>query len=138
VDFGFAGFPGVAVFPAPADLAADGDGVPRRPWRLALTAGVEDDPAAAAGTVIVGCGEAPEPAWKPVRDAAEPWPGETSTNAATTTPARASGPNPNSSTLASLPRLLRQAGRRPAGREDPGILPGSREPTPRLGVAGAA
>jgi hypothetical protein len=110
------------------------DGVARWPWRLALGAGVEDELATAVGTVTAGCGaEAPGPAWKPVRDAADPLLGEMSTKAATMTPARTSGPNPNTRTLASLPRPPFQAG--PEGLEN---LPVSRGLTPRLGVAGAA
>jgi hypothetical protein len=111
-----------------------GDGVARRAWCLALGAGVEDELAEAGGMLTVGWGaEAPGPAWKPVRDAADPWPGETSTKAATMTPAKTSGPSPNTRTLASLPRLYFQAGLE--GLEN---LPVSRGLTPRPVAAGAA
>src|SRR5919108_4366457 len=66
-----------------------------------------------AACCVLGAG----PAWKPTSDA-PPLPGPTSTNAATTRPARASGPAPNSRTLVTVPRPLPQARAQPADPAD--------------------
>src|SRR6266704_5923135 len=76
---------------------------------------------------VLGAG----PALKP-RLEADPLPGDTIRNAATMTPARASGPTPNSRTFISVPRPL-QARVQPA---DPaGFANRDRPGTPRRGGA---
>src|SRR6266567_5185357 len=73
---------------------------------------------------VLGAG----PALKP-RLEADPLPGDTIRNAATMTPARASGPTPNSRTFISVPRPL-QARVQPAG-----FASRARPGTPRRGGA---
>jgi hypothetical protein len=95
-------------------LATEDEGVDRA-CGLACAAGEEGAAVGLAEAVADDCAVAPGPAWKPRLDA-EPLPGATSRNAATTTPARTSGPIPKSATLTSLFRRFRQAGVRPGVR----------------------
>src|SRR4029077_9229623 len=83
----------------------------------------------ASGLAVSCCVLGAGPALKP-RLEAEPWSGDTSRNAATMTPAMATGPTPNSRTFISVLRPL-HARVQPAGfgrRDRPG--------TPRRGGAG--